>query len=186
MMCSSACKHFAFCARTVIAVFLCVLLTFPLLAAAHGTGASFETTVDEKLIDIGYTPKEPTVDTSTLFDFALFDTSDDTEIAFDSIWVRIHQDREVFFASGITKPAIGTMSLLYTFPAPGTYEISVRYQNKDETIVESSFTLPVKASQTTKDTAATSSSYLLIAVAAVFGVVVGAFGFRLLSRRSRV
>jgi hypothetical protein len=122
-----------------------IMLCVPLTLSAHGTGASFERVVDGMLIDIGYSPEEITVATPVPFDFALVDAETDESVSYSDIWVRVYQDRNVFFASSIHKQRLGATTMLFQFPEPGTYTLSVRFQNDGIALAESSFEVPVVA-----------------------------------------
>ena len=52
-------------------VILAIMLVSVLAVSAHGTGASWETTVGDYLIDIGYDPAEIIEKQPVVFDFAI-------------------------------------------------------------------------------------------------------------------
>ncbi len=113
---------------------------------AHGDGVSFEKEVGNYLVDIGYEPEKPEVGTPVRLDFELSDKTSGATAAFSSVWVRIEKDKSTVFASGIHHPEFGKTGLLYTFGEPGTYTISARFQNNEDTIAETSFSLTVSES----------------------------------------
>jgi len=130
----------------VTTLFLLVLLLQAHAAVfAHGDGVSHEEQKDGYFIDIGYDQEFPVAQDSLRFDFVTY--PDDKESikgeVFTDVWVRISQERELFFSGGINKPAFGTTGFTYVFPREGTYEVLARFQNDGETVVETSFTIDV-------------------------------------------
>lgn len=126
---------------------LFVLTFFPMHAPlhAHTTGASSEEIVDGYLVDIGQSTETIVEGEPIRFDFGLFVNDTGEEAAFTDVWLLIQEDREVFFAGGIQKPALGPMGVTYQFPHAGTYTLSIRYQNAGEEVVSHSFPLVVRA-----------------------------------------
>lgn len=116
----------------------------PLFLYAHSTGVSFEKVVGAYKVDIGYDPVSPQVGIAERFDFELL-TNTGEEADFGDIWVRIMQGNTTIFASGIHRPYIGKATLLFTFPGPGTYTISARFEKNENMLAETSFDLPVSA-----------------------------------------
>src|SRR5437870_5570095 len=83
------------------------ILFLPGFSFAHNTGASWEKVVGEYKIDIGYDPATITVNSSQHFDFNIFNSSTGQPVSFSDVWVRIFQDQQTFFASGIKRAEFG-------------------------------------------------------------------------------
>ena len=116
-----------------------------LFVFAHGTGISHEVTKDGYFIDIGQDTEFPIALEQIRFDFTVYPeehVATDEEI-FTDVWVRISQDRELFFSGGINKPVFGATGFTYMFPKEGNYEVLARFQKDGDTVVETSFTLEV-------------------------------------------
>lgn len=128
----------------VIAVMLTLLFVGGTLVFAHSSGESFEKTVDGYLVDIGYSVEKFTDDSSVVFDFGLVDPSGDAA-EFSDVWVRIVRTnaKETVFAGGVNNARLGGTVMTYVFPETGEYELSARYQNNEESIVEAVFPLIV-------------------------------------------
>lgn len=135
----------------VIATFCAVLLWLPFVALSHNDGASYEEEKEGYLIDIGYDPESVHAKQRTRFDFFLYQEVDTNwdEVNISDVWVRITKEDKVYFAGGIMNPHFGAPGFLFMFPESGTYDVSVRYQNDDERIVETTFPISVLESQTT-------------------------------------
>jgi hypothetical protein len=127
--------------RTVL-LFTCVLLT-PLLSLAHATGGTFETTVDEYLIDIGFVPETPVTTAVTRFDFLLTSATSTEPIPYSDVWVRIERDEQLYFSGSITNPRIGPTGLTILLDTPGQYTVTARYLSDLTTLTETHFSLTV-------------------------------------------
>ena len=124
------------------------------LVSAHGTGATFEEEKDGYFVDIGYSEPAPVELQPLRFDFSTHvattsEAASDDEV-FTDVWVRIAQDRTLFFSGGINKPNFGPTGFTYIFPQAGEYQITARFQNDGETVVESTFPLIVAAETPSK------------------------------------
>lgn len=110
---------------------------------AHGTGVSFEEEKDGYFIDIGYSEELPEAMKPLRFDFSAILPNTPEENVFTDVWVRIAQGRELYFSGGIHQPVFGSTGFTYVFPKEGEYEVTARFQNEGETVVETSFFLTV-------------------------------------------
>lgn len=159
----------------VVIGFLSVfLLQNSFFALAHGNAFVYEETKDGYVIDIDRGLEFPIALEPIRFDFSTYpeDLSSVEGEIFTDVWVRISQDRTLFFSGGINKPVFGATGFTYVFPKEGSYELTARFQNESDTVVETTFTLEVLPA-TSEETAV---NPLLVAVAAVaFGVVFGYF-----------
>ena len=164
---------------TAIAIALAVL-SFVGIATAHGIGASLEQAVGTYRVDVGYEPEERRVQETVRLDFSLLNEETKASVPFTSVWVRMIRSSETVFAGGIAKASFGPTGLTYAFPAAGAYELSVRFQNGDETIAETSFPLAVAAAEAT---ARPAISFDIMS--ALIGLAVGALGVWLLRKGMR-
>lgn len=118
------------------------LTAVPLDVSAHALGASYEATVDGYFIDIGFSSPAPEVGESVIFDFN-FPATQEPIPPYTDVWVRVEKERRVMLASALHNAHFGGPRMSYVFPEAGTYTIYVRYQNAEETFVETEFTMPV-------------------------------------------
>ena len=118
---------------------------FPFIAFAHGTGASVEKTVGDYFIDVGYSPTEIRAGEAVRFDFSLSSETTNEEVLFQNIWLRIMKDNQTVFAGGLSRARFGLTGITYTFHEKGGYEIFLRFESEDETIVETSFPFTVQS-----------------------------------------
>lgn len=151
------------------------ILTF--FTHAHGTGASLETVRDGILIDIGYDPVDITARVPVSFDFNLYSADTAEEIPYASVWVRIYTDRNIFYAGGIHRSLVGATTMLFQFENPGTYTLSVRFENEAGSIVEEMFEIPVSGSVSSH---ASIWQYVFYAGLIVVGLLAGIFSARYL------
>lgn len=131
--------------------FISLTLTFVIIstlasfAFAHGSGVSYEEQKDGYLVDIGYSIEFPKALEQVRFDLTII--PDDIESLddelFTDVWIRIAQERELFFSGGINKPDFGLTGFTYVFPKEGVYEITARFQNAGENVVEVTFPLEI-------------------------------------------
>ena len=84
--------------------------------SAHVTGQTIENKVGDYLVDIGYDIKDITVGQSVTFDFNLLTPNKDKEILFSDVWVRVVDDHQTVFASGIHKAPLGKSGMIFTLP----------------------------------------------------------------------
>lgn len=157
-----------------------LLSVLPVPIAAHTSGASYETVVDEKLIDIGYSEEEIVVGEAVVFDFGIFDAVTNEAVPYTDVWMRIEQERNVFFASGIHRPSIGATTMVYQFLEPGTYTVAVRFQNDTEEVVATEFVLTVQ-----NEVGAAVTNMVPIAAGSLAAFIVGAVGGYWLQSRRR-
>lgn len=164
-------------------LFLLLLFVFvvPLYAFAHGDEASFEKTVGEYLVDIGYSVPTPSEGESVLFDFKLQKADTEESVPFDDVWVKIESDdsKAVVLATGIHNAEFGGPRLSYVFPHEGTYTISARYENKDGSITEASLPMTVTGAQKHTSTSAN-------IVWGIIGLLLGAGAGYAFSKRNPV
>lgn len=125
---------------STIAFMLATFSLVPMSALAHGLGNSFEITKDGYLIDIGYDAEEIRAGETIRFDFNLYAPGGtETKLRdFTDAWVRIApQDGEgIVFAGDLHTPPFGATGMSFVLPREGLYELTVRYQENGEPIVE--------------------------------------------------
>lgn len=158
-------------------VVMLMLLVLPVSLFAHGTGVSYEENKDGYLIDIGHDEFIAALE-STRFDFQVYpeDISMVEGEVFTDVWVTFTKDKKIFFAGGIHKPEFGATGFTYMFPEVGTYTISVRFQNRGETVVQTEFTLDIIAPlEEQKKANVFVLLGLLVTAGTIAGVAVGLF-----------
>lgn len=162
--------------------FYLLILVFLLLPAshelvlAHGTGGTYEESIDGYYIDNGFTPEEPTVGSLARFDFSVTNESDPEEDSYTDVWVRITKQGELVFSGDIHNPNIGPTGFTQVFSEPGEYEIFSRFQNDSDTVVEATYTITVLPSNSKAEGAtegADVSAFIWLCLAAAFGLLVG-------------
>lgn len=129
----------------VVALVLSVCL--PSLVLAHATGQSFEQVMGDFKIDVGYDVSSFRAAETVRFDFNLAQELTKEDVAYTDVWVRIVQGNKTVFATGVNKPAIGKAGMTFTFPEPGMYDLSVRFENGAGSIVETKFPITVEPSE---------------------------------------
>jgi len=131
--------------RKVSVLIISVILLFSIYInlEAHGTGASYEETVGEYTVDIGYDPEIVESRSVTRLDFGIVEKESGRGAEFTDVWLRITKDNVVFFAGGIDNATLGGARVTYNFPEPGVYIISARYQNSGDALAELEFELAV-------------------------------------------
>lgn len=131
-----------------ILIFLAATLVFLVLgggglASAHTTGASFEKTEGEYVVDVGYDPAQVRGGGRLILDFNIHKNGD--PVAFDYVWVRLTAEDETLLATGIARAEIGPTTLLYSVPADiDQLAISVRFDEDQDSLIASEFILPVE------------------------------------------
>ncbi len=161
--------------RNIIALLVLVLLAgaTALPAYAHVNGVSYEKTKDGYQIDAGYGAPAPAVGESLLMDFRL--RRDGKDVLFTDTWVKITAENgAVVFASGIHNSEFGGPRISYVFPREGKYEVSMRFENKDETLVEDSFPVTVLPASGTGIVllGVNITSYVLVIAGIALGIIV--------------
>lgn len=129
--------------RIFLLTFLTLFFGIGYSVFAHSDGNSFERTVGNVLIDIGYSEEEIAAGEQVNFDFNIYDAQTGEAVAFTDAWVRVEHNRNTFFAGGIHRPPLGATTMMYQFPDAGTYTFAVRFQNELETVAESEFDVTV-------------------------------------------
>lgn len=164
--------------KRIIFYLLCLSFALPGFASAHNTRVSLEKAVGEYTVDIGYNPLVLEAKDPASFDFSLLLKETGEQAEFSDIWVRVVQDKQTFFATGISKPDFGNATMVYTFPEGGAYELNIRFQNKGEALAEVSFPLTVE-----KTAASAGSPGFVWLVAGLFGGAMAGFFARAVRKR---
>lgn len=129
---------------------LFLTLIFPFLVAlpvvAHESGVSYEADVDGYTVDVGYSTERPTDEEVVLFDFQL--QQDEKEVPFSDVWVKIENEQKaVVFAGGMYRAEYGGARLSYRFPEAGAYTVTVRYEDGDTRLAETSLPMIVEGTE---------------------------------------
>jgi len=133
------------------AIILGTLTLLPLLSLAHG-GVEETKDVGNYRIELsGATTLSPEAGVPERLNFDLFTVSTSSgkeeltgmDSAFDRVWIRISSEETIHLATWLAKPEGLLSGLTYAFPEAGVYEMTVRFWNKDEMLVETAFTLEI-------------------------------------------
>lgn len=164
-----------------ISLFLGALFSPAIPVRAHGVGESLEKVVGEYLVDVGYDVLELRAGEPVRFDFTLWASDESEEVPFSDVWLRVSRGNTLVLAGGLHKPRFGKTGITYIFPEEGEYTLFVRFQNGDESLVETSFPLTVEEGNESASNASPVSKDLIIG--AGIGLVVGSLVTFLLRRR---
>ena len=160
-------------------------MLFATSVLAHAIGQSLNQKVDGYLVDVGYDSLMPTpvAGEPTLFDFQLYQSSNNNPVSFSEVVVDIGQEPEpiTFYGSIKTKPE-GPNTWIYTFPKGGTYKFRVRYKTGDESIAEAAFKLDVLQAyyeQPPKNSKKDWANFAGGAIVGIlgFGLILGSYSF---------
>lgn len=160
-------------------VILAFLSASPLLAGAHGTGASLEKEVDGYVVDVGYSPEAMFAGSPVRFDFNAYTKSDLQDVPFTDLWVKIYENQKIGFAGGVPKARLGLTGITYAFPSEGEYTLAVRFQNGDQKITEAEFPVRVEPGV---NAGSSTPKWLIPGAALLVGVAAG-FLFAKLRRK---
>ena len=112
------------------------------IVSAHLEGGK-DKAVNGYLIDFGYDPKNPIANEKTIIVISLFNETTQEVIEPTKVWIRISSSNDVVFA-GTFKPETQNIAFSFTFPESGTFEITTRFFEDENLIVEADFDLNVK------------------------------------------
>lgn len=146
---------------------------------AHTSGNSYEEHKDGYLIDIGYTPEFLTQGTVSRFDFdAVHVASSSEKDVFTDIWVRVLHAEDVVFSGDIHNPEYGQAGLSMMLSEPGSYEMFVRFQNRGDEVVGTSFIFEVTTADDTSSNSNSKGVFILLSVFVGMMMCVGAWMYR--------
>ena len=131
---------------------LILVLFFPMITLAHGSGGTLEKVVGENLVDVGYSDAILRVGKASRFDFQLVKNSDKSDVDFNQVWVRIIKSGNLIFVGTLPRPDFGSAGMTFTFFEPGDYDMTVNYQKDGTKITETDFVVPVQALDQEKGT----------------------------------
>ena len=108
---------------------------------AHVTGASFENTIGEYVVDVGYDPAQVQAGDRLVLDFTI--KKDGKPVDFDTVWVRIKSSDTTLLATGIARAELGATTLLYNVPKDvRELSISTRFEKGEDWLAVGEFSLP--------------------------------------------
>lgn len=145
----------------------------PLMAAAHGSGISYEKEAGGYLVDISYDPASFIEGSAAVFDFALIDQVSGQPILLDEIWVRIKAGEQTVLATGLRVDDTVKTTLLYAFKTNGNYALSASFRRDGETLAEAEFPFVVEKGES--EAPRSVLRYAGMTVSAVALLVVGFF-----------
>ena len=128
----------------VIFLSICGLLVV-LTAFAHGGGLLFEKTIGNYRTDIDYSSDVITTGRPGRFNFNIIETTTENFAVFTSVFVNIQQPNgEILFSGFLAKPEFGLPGITVDFPEPGDYKLTARFNNGNESLIETDFPLRVE------------------------------------------
>ena len=127
----------------IVSAGICVFL-IPGVTSAHPTGASFNKIVGPYLIDIGYNPVYPEINTREAFDFRLWQATSTTNIVtFSDVFIQIKKDDTILLSTTSKQEDIFYPTLVFTPPVAGRLSMYVRYELNGKEITETTMPLNV-------------------------------------------
>jgi len=126
----------------LIIIFFIYLLIGAFIVYGHLDGGK-DKEIDGYLIDFGYDPKNPIANEKTIIVISLFNETTQEVIEPTKVWIRISSSKDVVFA-GTFKPETQNIAFSFTFPESGDFEITTRFFEDENLIVEADFDLNVK------------------------------------------
>ena len=149
--------------------------------SAHGLGQSIEKTIGDYTVEVEYEAPELQAEEPVRLDFKISKKDMPGSVEFTDTWVRIAQGTETIFVGSIHNPEFGKAGMTFTFPESVNYELSVRFQNKDQTLAEASFPLTVAAGEKQANSTRTSQPYSAL-ITGIIGLALG-YGLSFLMKR---
>ncbi len=133
----------------IIGILVFIFVAFALVSPkvfAHGTGQSVEKTDGDFTVDVGYdSPNaKPVAGEQVRFDFRLFQGNNRDAVNFSDIWVKFAKGSAIILAGRLARDEFIPPGILMTFPQGGDYELTVRFNQKDSVLVETTFPLQVQ------------------------------------------
>ena len=130
-----------------------VFVAYAEFARANGFGVTLDKVVGEYTANVDYDAITGlAAGDSTQFAFQLFNKDRSQQLDFTDVWVKIIPTNtgkpynSPIFAGGIGMPVFGPPVITFAFPKSGSYDLFVRYENKDKSLVEATFPLVVSDS----------------------------------------
>jgi hypothetical protein len=165
--------------RNALIIVIMLAIFSPNIVLAHESEQSFEKSVGNYVVDIGYDASgEIKTGDSLTFDIKLWNADKSAEVPFGGVWAEIiGPDSKVLFAGDIN-PSSGRTGFSSRFLQPGNYTISIRYEKQGDaltSLADASFPLNVEGRANPVD-----PSNIVFAIA---GVVTGMILKSVLSRR---
>lgn len=150
--------------KTLIALLLAGATLAPIASLAHGDKASFETASNGYTVDIGYGTAR--AGDRVTFDFNLSDATSGP-MRFDSVWVQISKDAVTHFAGPIATLEFGVPSMSIVFGDAGVYDVSARFSQGLQTLVEADFPLTVSSAGVAEGS---TRNFMLVIIALVLSL----------------
>jgi hypothetical protein len=123
---------------------LLLALTLIRPAAAHTGGFTYEATVNNHFVDIGSSELEFIPNDLSLFEYNIYSNTDPNNLAdFDNVYITVGDESAVLLSTFVHRPQGMLTVLSYSFPKPGKYEMTARFQKGPTTLAEVSFPIEV-------------------------------------------
>lgn len=127
--------------RLGLLIVLCLVLLFTQTVKAHLDGGE-DKVIGNYLIDFGFSSEQPRIGENIIFTFNLLDNETKEIIDFTSVWVRISSSDGIIFAGTLHQEA-KNVTFSNTFSSANLYEITARFKQGNEVLIETSFPLKV-------------------------------------------
>lgn len=160
-------------------LFIFLIIIFSLYSFAH-LDVGKDKVIDGYLIDFGYTPENPKVTDKVTMAFNLLNDTTKEIIEPTSVWIRISSSKEVVFAGTFHTEAQNVV-FNYVFPYADDYEITARFKDNDNTLVETDFEIKIEKKSKIK------LYYIakIIIILIIAGFIIKKFKVKHKKRRSR-
>ena len=148
-------------------------------AHGHGSGQTLEKIIGDIVIDMDYDSYSQEIDaqTATRFNFNIWNKDRTEMLEFTDVWVRIApQEQGIVFAGDMHNPEFGATGFTYTFPKPGFYEVTIRFQKQGESLHEEvMFPLTVAMGETQSSSGGLRTTVVGIGLGIVIGLAIAFF-----------
>ncbi len=158
-----------------------VFLVMPLFVRAH-LAEGQDIHHGSYIVDVGYDPKIPIEGESTTFAFNLAQAESGKAVLPTDVWVRIMKGESLVF-SGTFKPQPANVTLSYTFPSAGDYDVRVQFNGVHDGPISETIPIVVAAKNVPQVTAPPHKNF---DGALAFFTVVAAFVIGFSTRRDHV
>ena len=119
-----------------------MVLMLASVSLAHLAGGE-DQNIDGYIADFGHEPENIMALRPAVISVLLGNESTEQAAGVTEVWVRISSPKDVVFA-GTFDAENGGSSFSYTFPEPGLYEITARYESNGTTLLQTNFGLEVE------------------------------------------
>ncbi len=124
--------------KTILTI---LILTLPLAQGHLASGEDI--TKNGYIIDFGYEPENPRAGDQVKINVNLVNATTEKAIVLDNVWMRTSKNNTIT-DTGNYNPNVNNVITTQTFAEPGTYEITIRFEKNQTTLVEHDFQLKIQ------------------------------------------